>query len=667
MMNQFCPVQGPWLKHAELQFQYAQISANTFMFGPCIGVSPTQWIRLPEYIYRIVAESPGSVLLETSRFDSANQCSYLFLNPTRVIAANCLDEIPELFAQIETALASGSHVAGYFSYECGYHFEPFSGDTPASGELPLAWFGIYSAPIIFDHAQGRFMGSEVVPASSQSPKQLPGAVVDHVTLEIKKDEYCAKILEIKERIASGETYQVNFTDRVSFPAPTSSAATFAALAKQQPVAYSAFLNVAGHHILSFSPELFFRVNNGKIVTRPMKGTMSRGLDAHEDMQAALRLQNDEKNRSEHVMIVDLLRNDLGRICTVGSIQVEDLFSVERYKTLLQMTSTVSGILRPGISYYDIFRSLFPSGSVTGAPKIRTMEIIREMERMPRSVYTGAIGFISPHGTSAFNVAIRTLVMKDGHARMGVGGGIVADSDPSDEYRECLLKAAFLTRPRRDFQLIETMLWKEDFFLLSMHLDRMESSASYFNFVFDRQAAQSRLSELSSSFAAGKSYRVRLLLRLDGNFTIENFELHEEPGAVSIQLSPERTSSTDVFMRHKTTQRERYDRRYAEARAAGFDEIIFQNERGEITEGAINNVFIKKSGKLLTPPLSCGVLPGIFRRQLLETDTTAEERIVTVEDLKTADAVFLCNSVRGLREVKSICFDGLPITHSKAHT
>jgi para-aminobenzoate synthetase / 4-amino-4-deoxychorismate lyase len=637
------------------------------MSGPCIGVSPTQHMRLPEYIYTIVAESPNSVLLETSRFDSANQCSYLFLNPLRAIAVNCLDEIPELFAQIEAALASGFHVAGYFSYECGYHFEPFSGGTPASGDLPLAWFGIYSSPVVFDHSQGRFIGPEAAPASSQNPEQLPGAVVDHVILEIKKDEYCAKILEIKERIASGETYQVNFTDRVSLPVLTSPAATFAALAKQQPVAYSAFLNVAGHHILSFSPELFFRINNGKIVTRPMKGTMSRGLDAHEDTQAVMRLQNDEKNRSEHVMIVDLLRNDLGRICTVGSILVEDLFSVEKYETLLQMTSTVSGILRPGISYYDIFRSLFPSGSVTGAPKIRTMEIIREMERMPRGVYTGAIGFFSPLDTSVFNVAIRTLVMKDGMAQMGVGGGIVADSEPSEEYRECLLKAAFLTRPRRDFQLIETMLWKGEFFLLSMHMDRMESSASYFNFAFNRQALLLRLHELSNSFAADKPYRVRVLLSSDGNFAGEKSELHEEPCAITVQLSPERTSSTDVFMRHKTTQREMYDRGYKEARAAGFGEVMFQNERGEITEGAISNIFIKKSGQLLTPLLTCGVLPGILRRHLLETEATAAEGIVTLEDLKTADAVFLCNSVRGLREVKSICFEGLPITRSKAHT
>ncbi len=637
------------------------------MSGPSIGDCPTQYTRLPEYIYKIVAESPGSVLLETSRFDSFNQRSYLFLKPIRVITANQLSEIPALFAQIEAALANGLYAAGYFSYECGYHFEKFSGALPMPDRLPLAWIGIYSDPMIFDHAKGRFTDSNAAPASSQDPEQLPGAVVDHVTLEIGKDEYCARILEIKERIASGETYQVNFTDRVLFGLTSSLAATFAALAKQQPVAYSAFLNVADQHILSFSPELFFRIDNGRIMTRPMKGTMARGLDSDEDNQAALRLQNDEKNRSEHVMIVDLLRNDLGRICTTGSIQVDGLFSIEKYETLLQMTSTVSGVLRPQISYYDIFRSLFPSGSVTGAPKIHTMEIIRELEGKPRGAYTGAIGFISPDGASVFNVAIRTLALKDGRAQMGVGGGIVADSDPAEEYRECLLKAAFLARVHHDFQLIETMLWEKDFFLLSMHMERLESSAAYFNFACDRAAILLRLHELSKSFAAGKSYRVRLLLSPTGSFTIEDFELNAEQYGGCVRLSPERMLSSDVFVRHKTTQRGTYDRWYSEARAGGLDEVIFQNERGEITEGAISNIFIKKSGKMVTPPVGCGVLPGVFRRYLLETDANAQEGIVTMEDLRAAEAVFLCNSVRGLREVKTILTDVSTITCSKAHT
>ncbi len=240
--------------------------------------------------------------------------------------------------------------------------------------------------------------------------------------------------------------------------------------------------------------------------------------------------------------------------------------------------------------------------------------------------------------------------------MGVGGGIVADSDPSDEHRECLLKAGFLTRPRHDFQLIETMLWEKSFQLLPMHLERLESSASYFNFAFDERAILAQLQELSNSFVADKSYRVRLLLNSNGKMKIESSEFRSGPSTGYVMLSSECTSSTDVFIRHKTTRREIYDRQYVEARAAGFDEIIFQNEKGEVTEGAISNIFIRQAGNFRTPPLSCGVLPGIFRRFLLETCATAKEGIVTVEDLRTADVVFLCNSIRGIREVKSLCLE-----------
>ena len=380
--------------------------------------------------------------------------------------------------------------------------------------------------------------------------------------------------------------------------------------------------------------------------------MRRGLDCAEDRAAAVRLRNDEKNCAEHVMIVDLLRNDLGRICEMGSVRVEELFSVERYETLLQMTSTVSGRLRGGLSYYEIFKGMFPSGSITGAPKIRTMEIIHELERGPRGIYTGAIGYMAPDGTAAFNVAIRTLVMKEGEARMGVGGGIVADSEPMEEYRECLLKAEFLTRRRHDFQLIETMLWEGDYFLLEMHLERMEASAEYFNFLWDREAVVGRLEEVAKGFRLGERYRVRLLLNEAGEVTVAAVKLSVEvSGWGRVRLSMERTSSTDVFLRHKTTRRELYEREYARARAEGFDEVIFLNERGEVTEGAISNVFIRRAGRLLTPPLRCGVLPGVLRRHLLESDASAEECVLTVEDLESAEAVFVGNSVRGLREVR----------------
>jgi para-aminobenzoate synthetase/4-amino-4-deoxychorismate lyase len=599
----------------------------------------------------VVSQNQNSVLLQTSRFDTVNKQSLIFTNSIRTIDAATLDEIPELFRQVEDALASGFHVAGYVSYECGYHFERFDGITATPSDLPLAWFGVYRAPAIYDHAAGHLQGAADLPVTNRISQEVPARFAELVDLAIAKEDYCAKIQEIKQYIAAGETYQVNFTDRVCVATKLSVDQAFGALLQQQPVAYSALLNVAGHHILSLSPELFFRIEGDRIVVRPMKGTMPRGLDISEDAEASLRLQRDEKNRSEHVMIVDLLRNDLGRICTMGSVQVEDIFSVEKYETLLQMTSTITGTLRRGLSYYEIFRAIFPSGSITGAPKIRTMRIIHELEQSQRGIYTGAIGHISPDGSAIFNVAIRTLVLKDGEAQMGVGGGIIADSEPSDEYEECLLKSEFLVRPPRNFQLIETILWDENFTLLTMHLDRLESSAEYFNFYCDPVDITAQLIKTSSLFQPGQRYRVRLLLNASGDVTVTAMKSPLDVSTGLIRLSRERTASKDVFLRHKTTQRNLYESQYAEARANCFDDTIFLNERDEITEGTISNIFIRQSGRLLTPPLSSGVLPGVFRRQLLETTAAAGERVLKLTDLESADAIFLCNSVRGLWQVK----------------
>jgi para-aminobenzoate synthetase / 4-amino-4-deoxychorismate lyase len=617
-----------------------------------------QWSQLPAQWHSMAAETPDSVLLQTSRFDPENRRSFLFLNPVQILSASRLGEIAELFRRVEEALAQGLHVAGFVGYECGYHFQPMEDIAPPPSELPLAWFGAYRNPLIYDHQK---RGGEVDPL--QSAIDESGDIFEGLRgLTISEGDYCTRVDRIKDYILAGDTYQVNFTDFVDAQTSSSAAEIFATLSHRQPVAYSAALHVAGHQILSFSPELFFRINDGRIVTRPMKGTMPRGRDSVEDIDAATRLQNDEKNRAEHVMIVDLLRNDLGRICTMGSIQVEDIFSVEKYKTLFQMTSTISGTLRPAVGYHDIFKSMFPSGSITGAPKIRTMQIIRELEQRAREVYTGAIGFISPDRSSMFNVAIRTLVLKKGRAQMGVGSGIVADSRPLDEYRECLLKASFLVRSRPAFQLIETMLWDNGFAFLSMHLDRMESSASYFDFSFERASITSQLLKESNRFPSGERYRVRLLLDRGGKLTVTATTCLPDRATGYVRFSPERTSSDDVFLRHKTTCRDRYERLYGEARADGFDDILFLNEREEVTEGAITNIFTLRAGRLFTPPLSSGVLPGVFRRHLLEIDPTIEERVLSVQDLESADGVFLCNAVRGMRQV---AFRGLEASFQRA--
>jgi para-aminobenzoate synthetase/4-amino-4-deoxychorismate lyase len=606
------------------------------------------WHQLPQHIYTLVAENPGAILLETARCDNANQTSHFFLNPIQTLIANKLEDLPVLFTNIEAALSNGQHAAGYLNYECGYHFEHFDKIPDLHGETPLAWFGIYTQPITFNHATGTFTPEPLTTTNTETPSTQPFA--EDVALTISSDDYREKILKIKSLIAAGDTYQVNFTDTVTLNTTLEPAAAFATLSRQQTVPYAAFLNIASHHILSLSPELFFSLNDNKITTRPMKGTMPRGNDLESDTLAALALQHDEKNRSEHIMIVDLLRNDLGRICTMGSVNVEDLFTIERYETLLQMTSTVSGLVKPGLTFYEIFHALFPSGSITGAPKIRTMQIIRDLEQHPRGIYTGAIGHITPDRSATFNVAIRTLTLSEGHATMGVGGGIVADSDPAAEYRECLLKASFLTHAPNDFQLIETIFWNGDFYLLTEHLDRLAASAAYFNFTYDRGIIITQLKSLAATFDPNTQYRVRLLLNAAGIATITTTPLTTQPTG-SILISTEKTSSTDLFLHHKTTRRPLYDRLYKQAVAQGYDDIIFFNERNELTEGAISNIFLRKGNKLRTPPLTSGVLPGIYRRHILETNPHAEEKVLTLEDLHRADAIYICNSVRGMNEVK----------------
>ncbi len=610
------------------------------------------WARLPQRWRSLAARRNGSVLLETARFDPENQRSYLYLNPVRELVANAPEDVGALLHALEEAVASGLHVAGYMSYECGHGLLPLGPAKTEPEALPLAWFGVYRAPVVFHHAMGQVEGKlpEAPGNDADVDTSLPFA--ERVALEISEHDYHKKIHRIQEYIRDGDTYQVNWTDRVRVQTRLDAAAAYATLLRQQPVAYAAWLNIHGRRILSLSPELFFAIDGDTITTRPMKGTLARGLDAAGDTEAAARLQADEKNRSEHVMIVDLLRNDLGRICTPGTVQVQAMFSVERYATLLQMTSTIRGRLRADLSYAEIFSSLFPSGSITGAPKIRTMQIIGELERRPRGVYTGAIGHIAPGGRATFNVAIRTLVLEEnGAAQMGVGGGIVADSNAAGEYQECLLKAAFLTRNRPEFSLIETMLLQQgELRWLEMHLDRLAASADYFAFDMDRAAVARQLQTHCSALRIERPYRVRLLLNENGAASITSAPLEPDTWRGHIRISAERTDSKNVFLRHKTTQRALYERELANARADGLDEVIFLNERGEVTEGAISNLFLVRKERWLTPPQACGVLPGVYRRHLLETRPGAEECVLTLDDFRCADAVYFCNALRGLRKV-----------------
>ncbi len=602
------------------------------------------YVRLPARYCALAASIPGSVLLQTSRFDAENYRSYLFLRPARTLAAGSA-----MFDEIERALAEGAYVAGFFTYECGESLEEIGRSETRDSNTPVAWFGVYTEVFVFDHRTGKFEGRTPDELTADNAQPAPSFEIRNPRLGITAESYAEKIAAIQEYIRAGDTYQVNFTDTLHFDFSGSPEAMFAAISEGQPVPYSSFIHGENWRILSFSPELFFRVKGRRILTRPMKGTARRGADNAEDEAVAEWLRNDSKNRSENVMIVDLMRNDLGRFCEYGSVTVGRLFAVEKYETLFQMVSEVSGTLRAGVRYSDIFASLFPCGSVTGAPKHRTMEIIRQLERGPRGVYTGAIGFFSPAGEAVFNVPIRTVVLENDHGKMGVGSGIVIDSRAEDEYRECLLKSEFLTRRDEPFQLLESILWNDGYRWLPLHLERMESSAMYFGFLFDRNAILLALDDERKRLPRGVRIKVRVLLERSGALAISHAPVEQEAGDGKVILSSRRVFSGDRFLRHKTTRRQLYNQEYAEARRQGYDEVLFLNERGEVTEGAISNIFIEKDGHWFTPPVSCGLLPGIYRRQLLETSPAAE-RTLQLQDLVSADAVYICNAVRGCRKV-----------------
>jgi para-aminobenzoate synthetase/4-amino-4-deoxychorismate lyase len=623
-----------------------------------------RWHSLPAGVYALVEQAPATVLLESAKQENGEQFSRLFLGPKRVCVAHNTEGIPALFAEIESVVAAGYFAAGYFSYECGSFFEPSVTQPLQPSRQPLAWFGIYEYCFSFDHHAGTFVDGDplglaefhTLPSDPRAKFQLQSS------LALTEQQYSERIVAIHELIRAGDIYQLNFTVPIKIQASGSKAALFAALRQRQTVAYGAFLHTEPEQlILSFSPELFFDLKDDgdtrRITTRPMKGTAPRGRTTREDREMAAWLANDEKNRAENLMIVDLLRNDLGRLCKFGSVRVDDLFTTERYQTLWQMTSAVSGELRPEVNYQQIFRALFPCGSITGAPKVRAMQLIGDLEEQTRGVTTGAIGFFSPQRT-VFNVAIRTLTFDGDRGSMGVGSGIVIDSNPADEFRECLLKAEFLLKPytntkeagQEKFSLIETMLWHNGYPLIELHLDRLEDSAAYFDFAFDRATIQAEPESLAGQFADTKPRRVRLSLENDGGLHLEHEALVQSAPSGRVYIATERTDRHDRMLFHKTTHRAVYAKAYKEATHTGFDDAIFLNSDSEVTEGAISNLFIEKDGRWFTPPVECGLLAGVYRRHLLETRPEIEEQVIYLEDLRHADAIYLANAVRGLRRV-----------------
>jgi para-aminobenzoate synthetase/4-amino-4-deoxychorismate lyase len=629
-----------------------------------------RWHSLPAEVFALVEQSPATVLLDCGKREAGAEArTQLFTEPLRICPAHSPADITDLFAEIESAVAAGHTAAGYFTYECGNCFEPKAGLAALPAGQPLAWFGIYERGYRFDHATGAFPEGEptqlaqfreVLQLDAEEPRV-------EASFSLTREQYAEKIAAIHEWIRAGDVYQLNFTAPYTLKVHGGVTALYAKLRARQPVEYGAFIHAQpGQRILSFSPELFFRIDAAegerRITTRPMKGTVARGRTTREDRERAEWLRNDAKNRAENLMIVDLLRNDLGRLAKFGTVRAENMFAVERYSTLWQMTSTITGELRPEVGFGDVFRALFPCGSITGAPKVRAMQLLAQLEAQPRGVYTGAIGYFSPHRT-VFNVAIRTLVMNGSEGTMGVGSGIVIDSVADEEYSECELKAAFL-RPyahrsssnielNDKFMLIETLLWDGGFPLLELHLDRLTDSAEYFAFPYQRVIAKTALETYACKFSLGEKHKVRLLLDSEGELHISNE--HLRPGKTNeagrVCFATKRVDSTDRWLYHKTTQRALYSLAYTQAAEKRYDEVLFLNERDEVTEGAISNIFIEKGNRTFTPPVECGLLPGVYRRYLLETRPDIELRVLTLDDLRNADAIYICNAVRGLRKVQ----------------
>ncbi|VVE21456.1 anthranilate synthase [Pandoraea morbifera] len=487
------------------------------------------------------------------------------------------------------------------------------------------------------------------------------------------------IARIQDWLAQGECYQINYTYRLNFDAFGSPVALYRRLRARQPVPYGALVmlpgagRVAGRAILSLSPELFLRHSRGRVEARPMKGTAPACGDAAVDAERSAALAADEKNRAENLMIVDLLRNDLGRIAAPGSVKVPKLFEVTRFASVLQMTSTVTATLPPLLSLADVMRALYPCGSITGAPKYRAMQLIGELETSPRGLYTGAIGWLDARedapealGDFCLSVAIRTLELDAPMAsglrrgRLGIGAGIVLDSRAREEREECRLKARFLSALDPGFEIFETMratpLSGIDH--LSRHLARLAASAKYFGFRFDEASLRVQLDAVVATLDASKIHRVRLALSHDGTVTITHGVL--EPLAqpsVTVWLAnmSEATRADDLFLRHKTTVRERYDAAWKAAQAGGAFDMLFFNERGELTEGGRSSVFVKRDGVWVTPPLSCGLLPGIMRGVMLDDPSwAAVEDVLTREDLESAQAIVVCNALRGALPAKLAC-------------
>jgi para-aminobenzoate synthetase / 4-amino-4-deoxychorismate lyase len=581
----------------------------------------------------------------------AGRGSVLFSDPVRTITCWDGDDVAESFAAVEKALDAGLYVAGAFAYELGYHLEAKLTPLAPSSSEPLFQIGVFRTMTRLNEGDAEGTIAERAQQSDDDPR-----ADESLRYHLDSHHYDAIMARLHDYILAGDIYQANFTFPLSFPWSGDVWQLYHAVAPFQKVAFGAVVDLVDYKLASLSPELFFRKSDNTIESRPMKGTMRRGDTPEEDESLQELLHHDPKNRAENLMIVDLIRNDLGRMASVGSVAVDNLFQVETYGTLHQMVSTVRAEIAGEPTVHDIFRHLFPCGSVTGAPKIRAMEIIAELETEPRGIYTGAIGYVTPSRDMCMSVPIRTMTLnQDGVARMGIGSGVVADSSAVGEFEECLLKARFLKDAFAGGDpapgLIETMRARDgEIPLLKHHQARLGASAEQLGIALVADEVWYAVTEHAKGFVDER--RIRLQLNADGTWRVESSSLDHMQGPLPVVvIAPERLNSNDPFLAHKTTRRAVFDRARVGLAGVenGFDVLLF-NERGELCEGAIGNVFLMLDGELVTPELRCGLLPGIMRTRVIE-EQGAFQRILREDDLRRAEKIYLSNAVRGLMEVR----------------
>lgn len=568
----------------------------------------------------------------------------VFRDPEEVVSAWSVEEVGPALAAVQVATDAGLWAAGFVAYEAAPAFDPAMAVRPSPGGLPLVWFGLFAAPEPTSDDPDWNVAAEAGTGVGPLPAWSPST---------SRARYDAAIAEIRAAIARGDTYQVNHTLRLRGPWPARTRAEdlahYRRLRRAQQAGYAAYLDLGAHRIVSVSPELFFRRDGTRVTTRPMKGTAPRGRWPEEDAARAAALVASEKDRAENVMVVDLLRNDLGRLAVPGTVEVPQLCALERYPTVWQLTSTVTADVPAATGLPELLGALFPCGSVTGAPKIATMREIATLEDDPRQVYCGTIGLVAPGGAAAFSVAIRTVLVDTatGTAEYGVGGGITWDSRTADEYAELLAKAAVLAAEAPAFALLETLRLEEGrYHLLERHLDRLRGSAGWFGRPDPSVAVSDALDAVARRHAAGR-WRVRLLVDEDGSVRTEAHALEPDRSApVRVLLGREPVSSADVFLQHKTTHRVAYapGRRQLAEHPGAYD-VLLHNERGELTEATTANLVLELDGRLCTPPRTSGLLGGVERAEALATGRI-EERVLVPADLGRAGRIWLLNGVRG---------------------